>query len=118
MLRNPYRFHRPLCYKSRARCPILQCLRTTSVILPGAHSYFVLSSFKCINDENNVRIFLRQIYYKDILVPMRSAGSFICYKLKPLAILLCYLQLLQMKATEVRWLKAKFPANNGLADSP
>ena len=40
-------FYRPLCYNSRAHCPLLQCLRTTSAILAGAHSYFVVSSFKC-----------------------------------------------------------------------
>ena len=39
-------FYRLLCYNSRARCPLLQCLSTTSAILAGAHSYFVVS-FKC-----------------------------------------------------------------------
>ena len=39
-------FYRPLCYNSRAHCPLLQCLRTTSAILAGAHPYFVESSFK------------------------------------------------------------------------
>jgi hypothetical protein len=41
-------FYRPLCYYSRALCPLLQCLRTTSAILASAHSYFVVSSFKCV----------------------------------------------------------------------
>ena len=36
-----------VCYNSRAHCPLLQCLRTTSAILAGTHSYFVVSSFKC-----------------------------------------------------------------------
>ena len=36
----------PPWYNSRAHCPLLQCLRTTSAILAGAHSYFVVSSFK------------------------------------------------------------------------
>ena len=36
-----------LCYNSRAHCPLLQCLNTTSAILGGAHSYFVISSSKC-----------------------------------------------------------------------
>jgi hypothetical protein len=36
-------FYRPLCYDSRAHCPLLQCLRTASAILAGAHSYFVVS---------------------------------------------------------------------------
>ena len=40
-------FYCPLGYNSRAHCPILQCLRTISVILAGAHSYFVVQSFKC-----------------------------------------------------------------------
>ena len=40
-------FYRPLCYNSRAHCPLLQFLCTTSAILAGAHSYFVVSSFKC-----------------------------------------------------------------------
>ena len=35
-----------LCYSSIANCPVLQCLCTTSAILAGAHSYFVVS-FKC-----------------------------------------------------------------------
>ena len=39
-------FYRPLCYNSRTHCSLLQCLRTSSAILAGAHSYFVLSSFK------------------------------------------------------------------------
>ena len=39
-------FHRPLCYNSRAHCPLFECLRTTSTMLAGAHSYFVVS-FKC-----------------------------------------------------------------------
>ena len=40
-------FYHPLCYNSTALCPLLQCLLTTSAILAGAHSYFVVSSFKC-----------------------------------------------------------------------
>ena len=40
-------FYRPLYYNSRAYCPLLQCLCTTSAILAGTHSYFVVSSFKC-----------------------------------------------------------------------
>ena len=40
-------FYPLLCYNSRAHCPLLQCLRTTSAILAGARSYFVVSSFKC-----------------------------------------------------------------------
>ena len=40
-------FYHPLCYNSRAQCPLLQCLHTTSARLAGAHSYFVISSFKC-----------------------------------------------------------------------
>ena len=39
-------FYRPLCY-NRAHCPLLLCLRTTSAILSGAYSYFVVLSFKC-----------------------------------------------------------------------
>ena len=39
--------YRPLCYNSRAHCLVLQYLRTTSAILAGAHSYCVVSSFKC-----------------------------------------------------------------------
>ena len=39
--------YRPLCYNSRAHCPLLQCLRTTSAILADAHSCFEVSSFKC-----------------------------------------------------------------------
>ena len=37
----------PLCYNSRAHCPLLQCLCTTRAILAGANSYFVVSAFKC-----------------------------------------------------------------------
>ena len=40
-------FYRPLCYNSRTHCLLLQYLCTTSAILAGAHSYFVISSFKC-----------------------------------------------------------------------
>ena len=29
-------FYRPLCYNSRAHCPLLQCVRTTSDILAGS----------------------------------------------------------------------------------
>ena len=39
------RFYRPMCYNSRAYCPLLQCLRTRSAIIAGEHSYFV-GSFK------------------------------------------------------------------------
>ena len=47
-------FNRPLCYNSKAHCPLLKCLRTTSAILTGAHSYFVVSSFK-YEGENSYR---------------------------------------------------------------
>ena len=40
-------FYHPLCYNSRAQCLLLQCLHTTSALLAGAHSYFMVSSFKC-----------------------------------------------------------------------
>ena len=40
-------FYRSLCYNSRPYCPLLQCLRTTSTILAGAHFNFVISTFKC-----------------------------------------------------------------------
>ena len=33
-------FYRLMCYNSRAHCPLLLCLHTTSAILAGAHSYF------------------------------------------------------------------------------
>ena len=39
-------FYCPLCYNSRAHCPLLQCLCTRSAILADAHTYFVVSSFK------------------------------------------------------------------------
>ena len=39
-------FYHPLCYNSRALCPYCS-LCTTSTILAGAYSYFVVSSFKC-----------------------------------------------------------------------
>ena len=32
---------------SRAHCPLLQFLHTTNAIIADAHSYFVVSSFKC-----------------------------------------------------------------------
>ena len=38
--------YHPLCYNSTSHRSLLQCLRTTSAILAGAHSYFVVSSFK------------------------------------------------------------------------
>ena len=38
---------RPLCNNSIPHCPLLQCIHTTSTILAGAHSYVVVSSFKC-----------------------------------------------------------------------
>ena len=44
-------FYWPLCYNSRAHCPLLQCLCMTSAIVAGAHSYFV-GSFKC-EEKNN-----------------------------------------------------------------
>ena len=34
--------YRPLCYNCRDHCPLLQCLRTISAILPGSHSYFMV----------------------------------------------------------------------------
>ena len=37
-------FYHPLCYDSRDHCLLLQILHTTSVILAGSHSYFVVSS--------------------------------------------------------------------------
>ena len=40
-------FYCPLCYNSRAHCPLLQCLYTTSIMLAGTHYYFVVSSFNC-----------------------------------------------------------------------
>ena len=40
-------FYRHLSYNSRAHCLLLQCLLSTSAILAGAYSYFVVSSFKC-----------------------------------------------------------------------
>ena len=40
-------FYRLLCYNSIAQCHLLQCLRTTSAVLADAHSYFVISPFKC-----------------------------------------------------------------------
>ena len=36
-------FYRPLCYNSRSHCPLV----TTTAILAVAHSYFVVSLFKC-----------------------------------------------------------------------
>ena len=44
--------YRPLCYNSRTHCPLQQCLHTTSAIIAGTHSYFVLSSFKCEGQNN------------------------------------------------------------------
>ena len=40
-------FYCPLGYNSRVQCPLLQCLHTTSAIVVGKHSYFVISSLKC-----------------------------------------------------------------------
>ena len=41
-------FYRCQCYNIRVHCPLLQYLLTTSTILAGAHSYFVVGlSFKC-----------------------------------------------------------------------
>ena len=40
-------FYRPLRYNSRVHWFLLQFLRTASPILARAHSYFVVSSFKC-----------------------------------------------------------------------
>jgi hypothetical protein len=45
-------FYRPLCYNSRTHCPLLQCLCTTSATLAGAHTYFMVSSFKCEGKDN------------------------------------------------------------------
>ena len=39
-------FCHPLCYNSRAHCPLLQCIHT-SAILAGAYSYFLVPTFKC-----------------------------------------------------------------------
>ena len=39
-------FYWLLSYDSRAHCSLLQFLRSTTAILAGAYSYFVLSSFK------------------------------------------------------------------------
>ena len=39
-------FYRPMCYNSRAHCPLMQYQRTNNATLAGAHSYFVVSSFK------------------------------------------------------------------------
>ena len=46
------RFYRPVSYNNGAHCSLLQCLCTTSAILAGAHSYFVVS-FKCGAEENS-----------------------------------------------------------------
>ena len=46
------KFYRPLCYSSRPHCLLRQCLRTTSAILAGVHSYFAVSSFKCEGDNS------------------------------------------------------------------
>ena len=35
-------FYLPLCYNSRARCFLLQLLRTKNAVIAGAHSYFVV----------------------------------------------------------------------------
>ena len=39
-------FYHPLCYNSRAQCPLRQCLRIANAIIAGTDSYFVVSSFK------------------------------------------------------------------------
>ena len=36
----------------KKKCPVLRGLRTTSAILAGAHSDFVVSSFKCVRENN------------------------------------------------------------------
>ena len=56
-------------FNSRAHCPLLQCLRTTSAILAGTHCYFVVSSFKCegkysCHDVNNHS---QHIYYFPVI---------------------------------------------------
>ena len=63
-------FYCTLYYNSRVHCPLLQCLCTTSAILAGAHSYFVVSSFKCEGknsyhdlNPNPYTFFLHMIYY-------------------------------------------------------
>ena len=48
----------PLCYNSRSHYPLAQFLRSTSAILPGTHSYFVVSSFKFIY--HPTRVWLQQ----------------------------------------------------------
>ena len=57
--------YRSLCYNSRAHCPLLQFLHTTSAILPGAHSNFVVSSFKCDGNSCHVLIPNPLIYIRN-----------------------------------------------------
>ena len=55
-------FYCPLCYNIRAHYPLLQYLRTTSAILPGAYSYFAVSSFKC-DGKNSCHDLIWHMYY-------------------------------------------------------
>ena len=59
MLDLQLNFYSPLCYNSRAHCPLLQCLRTTSAILAGVLSYFVVTSFK--REGKLVLIFIQEM---------------------------------------------------------
>ena len=80
-------FYLLLCYYSRAQCPLLQCLRTTSAIVAGAHSYFVVSSFKSEGRNNKgVWIFLNgRIVGKKAVEWVRGLG-YISWERRPVPV--------------------------------
>ena len=65
-------FYRPLCYNSSAHCPLLLCIRTTSAILAGAHSYFVVSSFKYEGKNSCHDLILNPRFYRPLCYNSRA----------------------------------------------
>ena len=70
-------------YNIRAHCPQLQCLHTTSAILAGSHSYFVVSSFKCEGKNSchdltsNPRIYVRVYIISDLKCREKQRSMFL-----------------------------------------
>ena len=78
-------FYRPLCYNSRPHCTLLEFLRVTSVILAGAHSYFLVLSFE-------LYIFI----FPEHLKPLQICGfstfyCIVCIENHPFSLIIAFL---------------------------
>ena len=71
-------FYHLLCYNSRAHCPLLQCLCTTSVILAGKRSYFVVSSFRCDGKNSPQPSYIGCAKFESIIITYSNKLHFHC----------------------------------------